>query len=99
MHIICKVNNKELDILNNEKFAINMILDNQITISNNEKELIINAQDFQSIFNAAYCITIHSSQGETFNEPYTIYDWNILDKRLRYVALTRSSDLSNVNIL
>ena len=32
------------------------------------------------------------------NEPYTIYDWNLLDERLRYVALTRASDISYINI-
>ena len=33
-----------------------------------------------------------SLQGETFNEPYTIYDWKILDVLLREVALARSTD-------
>ena len=40
-----------------------------------------------------YCITAHPSQGDTFNESYTIiYDWERLDKQLCNinVALTRA---------
>ena len=92
--IICKINNQNLNIVNNETFTINKIKNEIILISNEEKELEIDIKDFQSIFYVAYCITIHSSQGETFNESYTIHDWEKLDKRLRYVALTRSSNLS-----
>ena len=88
--IICKINNQNLNIINNETPII-------CKINNEEKELEIDIKDFQSIFYVAYCITIHSSQGETLNEPYTIHDWKKLDKRLRYVALTRSSNLSYIN--
>ena len=97
--IICKINNQKLNIVNNETFIINKIKNEIILISNEEKELEIDIKDFQSIFYVAYCITIHSSQGETFNEPYTIHGWEKLDKRLRYVALTRSSNLSYINIV
>jgi len=90
--IICKINNQNLNIINNETPII-------CKINNEEKELEIDIKDFQSIFYVAYCITIHSSQGETFNESYTIHDWEKLDKRLRYVALTRSSNLSYINIV
>ena len=72
--IICKVNNMELNLINNETFTINKIVDDNINISNESKELVIHKDDFQSLFYVAYCITIHSSQGETFNEPYTIHD-------------------------
>ena len=65
---------------------------------NEEKEIEIYIKDFQNIFYVAYCITIHSSQGETFNEDYTIYDWEKLDIHLRYVALTRATDIKNINV-
>jgi len=75
------------------------IQNDAINLCNSEKELLIDKDDFQKLFYVAYCITIHSSQGETFNESYTIYDWERLDKRLRYVALTRASDISYINIV
>ena len=88
----------DLNIINNECFTINKIVDDNINISNDVKELVIHKDDFQKFFYVAYCITIHSSQGETFTEPYRIHDWNILDKHLRYVALTRSSNIEYINI-
>ena len=44
-------------------------------------------------------ITIHKSQGASFNFPYTIHEWNRLNKRLRYVALTRATDKKFINII
>ena len=88
----------DLNIINNECFTINKIVDDNINISNDVKELVVHKDDFQKLLYVAYCITIHSSQGETFTEPYTIHDWNILDKHLRYVALTRSSNIEYINI-
>ena len=48
---------------------------------------------------SAYCITIHKSQGDTYRDEYTIWDWNIISKRndpilqkLRYTAVSRSVD-------
>ena len=38
-------------------------------------------------------MTIHLSQGKTFDEPYNINDWEKLDKHLRYVSLTDATDL------
>ena len=96
--IISKINNKKIEVVNNETFTIKKILSETIIIFNEEKEIEIDIKDFQNIFYVAYCITIHSSQGETFNEDYTIYDWEKLDKHLRYVALTRATDIKNINI-
>ena len=88
----------EMNLINNETFTIDKIVDDNINVSNDSKELVIHKDDFQEIFYVAYCITIHSSLGERFKEPYTIHNWNILDKHLRYVALTRSSNIEYINI-
>ena len=68
-------------------------------ISNTDKQLQIEVKNFQQLFYVAYCITIHSSQGETFDEKYAIRDWDKLSKHLRYVALTRSSNISYINVV
>ena len=96
--IISKINNKKIEVVNNETFTIKKILSETNIIYNEEKEIEIDIKDFQNIFYVAYCITIHSSQGETFDEDYTIYDFEKLDKHLRYVALTRATDIKNINI-
>jgi ATP-dependent exoDNAse (exonuclease V) alpha subunit len=47
----------------------------------------------------AFATTIHKSQGATYNFPYTIHQFNRLDERLRYVALTRATDMKFINIV
>ena len=51
------------------------------------------------MFNVAYCITTHKAQGATFDEPYTIHEFEKFDERLRYVALSRSTDIQLINII
>jgi hypothetical protein len=97
--IICHKNCEEKNLINNETFVIVKIKSNYIIIKNDEKTISINTDEFQELFYPAYCITIHSSQGETFNEPYSIHDWNLLTKRLKYVALTRATQKEYINII
>ena len=97
--IICKKNCEELELINNEQFIIIKLTTDTILIQNSIKNLIININIFQEYFYVAYCITIHKSQGATFNFPYTIHEFNRLDKRLKYVALTRATDIKFINII
>jgi hypothetical protein len=99
MPIISKVNNKEMDIINNETFTITDIKNNNISFKNDEKLFTIASKDFQKMFRPAYCITIHCSQGETYNEEYTIHDWKKLDRKLKYVALSRASNKTFINVI
>ena len=55
--------------------------------------------EFTKIFNIAYCITVHKSQGATFDEAYTIHEFNQFDERLKYVALSRATDINLINII
>ena len=51
------------------------------------------------MFYVAYAITIHKCQGETYDTPYTIHEWERLNKRLKYVALSRATDKNLINII
>jgi len=97
--IICKKNDEDLELVNNEQFIIKKVNDENILIKNEEKELTISIDKFQEYFYVAYCITIHKSQGQTYNFPYTIHEFNRLDKRLKYTALTRATDIKLINII
>ena len=48
--IICKINDQNLNIVNNETFIIHKIKDEIVLISNEEKELEIDIKDFHRIF-------------------------------------------------
>lgn len=98
--IISKINDKKIDIVNNEQFIVEKISKlGTIIVKNELKTIELNEKDFAHIFYPAYCITIYASQGQTFKEPYTIHQFDRLDKRLRYVALTRSSNIDFINII
>ena len=47
----------------------------------------------------AYCITIHCSQCQSYNDSYTIHEWWKLTDKLKYVALTRATNKDLVNII
>jgi energy-coupling factor transporter ATP-binding protein EcfA2 len=105
--IMARVNNKTLDIFNNETFMIANIdhkkqqiqILNDIDADEECKSFTIDVKDFQKLFYVAYCITIHKSQGISIDTPYTIHDWRYLDSRLKYVALSRATDIDNINII
>jgi hypothetical protein len=65
---ICKVNSKEHDIVNNELFIVTKPDNfNKIIISNEEKELKLQMKEFGEMMYPAYCITIHCSQGQSYD--------------------------------
>ena len=99
MPVISRKNEKPIDLINNEEFTIQSITKEHIIVTSEDKTIEILHQDFQKLFFVAFCITIHSSQGCTFNEPYTIYEWDRLGERLKYVALSRSSNLGFINVV
>ena len=52
------------------------------------------------MFHPAYCITCHKSQGQTYDHPYTIhqFDHPYFDERLKYVALSRATNIDYINM-
>ncbi len=68
-----------------------------ITIKDDFNKLIkINIPDFQKFFLPEYATTTHSAQGMSIDEPYTIHEWDRMDQRLRYVALSRSRSIEYI---
>ena len=98
--IISKVNNDDLGIVNNQRYKIKKIDTCRITIQDDlNNEIKINVNEFQKFFLVAYGCTIHSAQGMSIGEPYTIHEWHRLDQRLKYVALSRSRDIKHIHIM
>jgi hypothetical protein len=46
-----------------------------------------------------YCSTVHRCQGETITEPFTIHDWDRMDTKMRYTAISRATSMKLINIL
>ena len=98
--IIARKSCKEKDISNNETFTIKEIRKTKeiIIVADEERQLEITYKEFPFLFNVAYCITCHKSQGSTFDHPYTIHEFDKFDSRMKYVALSRSTKVENINI-
>ena len=76
-----------------------MIEADKIIIKNALKEkLEVPLDKINRFFYLGFCVTIHKSQGQTFNEPYTVHEYNNLSSRLKYVALSRSSNIDHIHI-
>jgi ATP-dependent exoDNAse (exonuclease V) alpha subunit len=102
MPIIARKNSKDLDIFNNETFMIKEIRHTKSIIiieDEDQKKIEINFEDFQYLFYVAYCITVYKSQGQSFNHPYSIHEWDRYDHRMKYVALSRATTKDCINIV
>ena len=97
--LIARRNCREYDICNNDTFNVTTLGRDEIGIMGPEREVFVPKKQFAELFHVAYCITTHRAQGETIKEPYTIHEWGKMDARLKYVALSRATDIKNINIL
>ena len=101
MPIIARINCKAYNIANNETFVIKSITDKNIVVTSDvsNENVTIPMGEFQKLFYLAFCITVHKSQGCTFNHPYSIHEWSLFDERLKYVALSRATKKEYINIV
>jgi ATP-dependent exoDNAse (exonuclease V) alpha subunit len=99
--VIAKVNNSKLSIINNERYTITKIDINErrVTMKNDRNEVTVHAESFQKLFRIGYAFTTHSSQGMSIDKPYTIHEFNRMSKKLKYVALSRSTKHEYINIM
>lgn len=100
MPIISFKNCKKMNIVNNETYTIDKIEDNTVYFSNSRvQNLSVKKSIFVNYFYPAYAITIHKSQSQTYDFPFTIHEWERLNDRLKYVALSRATKKNFVNII
>ena len=101
MPVISRKNSKDLNIYNNETYTIKEIRHKEkiVIVVDDSKEQEVKFEEFSKMFNVAFCITTHRSQGMTIDEPYTIHEFEKFDNRLKYVALSRSTNINHINII
>ena len=88
---------KAIEVVNNEEFEIVEILDDAVhMMGRDDKPVVVAVSEFNQKYVVAYAMTVHKSQGKTFDFPYAIWQSNALDKHLLYTALTRTSSRYNV---
>ena len=91
---------KGLGVVNNETFNIIELDNDKVVIQAfpTSESISVSHTQFVKSFYPAFAITCHKAQGDTFDEPYTIYEWERFPNvNMKYVALSRSSNKQHVN--
>jgi hypothetical protein len=95
-------------MVSNESFYVKSFNKDEITLiskrfdeDDNEYEhkVILTTNDFHEYCLVNYCSTVHKNQGDTITEDFTILEWDIMDVKLRYTALSRAKNVKQVNII
>ena len=73
--------------------------DGNVEMEKKIKTIVIASGEFQKLFRIGYAFTTHSSQGMSIDKPYTIHEFNRMSKKLKYVALSRSTKHEYINIM
>ena len=100
MPIIAHKTDQKKNILNSQSFVITSVSNEAIKYKDGKIEYTIPVSKFHKYFYLGFCITVHASLGETINQKYTIYDWKIdcFCDKAKYVAMSRSTDINNIQI-
>jgi hypothetical protein len=94
-------------MVSNESFYVKSFNKDEITLiskrfdeDDNEYEhkVVLNTNDFHEYCLVNYCSTVHKNQGDTITEDFTILEWDIMDIKLRYTALSRAKNVNQVHI-
>lgn len=95
--ILIKQNNKSLGIKNGQLGTVTSLGDGtfSLKLDNSEKLVSINTKEFNR-FDYGYAVTVHKSQGVTFDNVFVAAAGSGWDRFLTYVALSRHKH--NVNI-
>ena len=88
----------------NDNYVVDSFTDTDVTVrhkTNLRPPETIKISEFPNEFVVAYAMTIHKSQGTTIDVPYTIHDANLCkhDPKMIYVALSRGTNVKNINII
>jgi len=93
------VNNETFEVINYDNESIYLGTTRPNDDGEPEPHLIdININDFIGMFSMNYCSTTHKSQGETIDEDFTIYEWEIMSEKCKYTALSRARKPEQVYI-
>ena len=100
--IACKTSG-DYNVTNGEEFMVKDFNEKIVILKScdptDPKDISVKAEFLTKIFYPAYCLTVHRSQGTTFEGSYTIFEWEHMHKRLKYVALSRATKKSNINFV
>ena len=96
--LIARKSWKDRTIAKNEIWKVVEFEEEAIVLEFGDKREKFSKEEIIRFWLSAYCITIHKAQGDTYDDDYTIWDWERLSadrsyngRRMRYVAQSRST--------
>ncbi len=98
--IICKktATINQQAVRNNEEFELVELKDKTVKIKSEitDETIVIQYEDLKH-FDLAYCLTCHCVQDSSFDFDYSIYEWQMFDKYMMYVAISRARARAYIN--
>lgn len=88
--------------VNCENFEVEWFDSKDVGLKNIRQKIEMKRSELIKNFNPYYAITVHKAQGDTFDFPFTIYEYRYLAKMGKsfiYTALSRSTKLSHINLI
>ena len=90
---------------NNQEFCITDWCNDEAVLEcrTTQESITVRADVLYKCFNYNFASTIHRSQGSTYDEPYSIWEWDMMvgseGNALKYVAVSRTKSLQHINIM
>ena len=94
--LIARKGYDKLEIVNNETFIVDKVTDESIQTTCGK---VIDRDQIACLFYPAFCITVHKSQGSTYDQPYMIHEWDKYSDRMKYVALSRATKYDHIYMI
>jgi hypothetical protein len=104
--LISNFNNDKLKLFNGEHFQIQEINGDSITLTTRmmnrntrlKEPKVLNKTDIAKNFSPAYAFTSYKAEGQTLDQPYTIWEFDNMHYKTRYTTLTRATNCKNITI-
>jgi len=90
---------KKLGLFKGDTFVVSKLEPLTLKDTLSKEKIEISKEIFKSHFYVNYATTCHRIQGETITEPFTIWEWEKMDSRYKYTAISRTSSKSLINVI
>jgi ATP-dependent exoDNAse (exonuclease V) alpha subunit len=91
-----------MNIYNSERWVVQKIKKDVAVLESpldKETTIVCPLINLANYFRPGYCTSVFKSQGATYRFKYAIHEWNKMDEKMRYVAVSRGTTIEDVNIL
>lgn len=99
--VIGRATRGALEVVNMQRFVVTAVDAEERSIMCTDVDdfstITVSFDEFHTVLEPAYALTVHRAQGSTLPEQITIYDWDHMDKKLRYTAMTRATAAANIH--